>query len=52
MAAVIPVVQGAALVSINPGDQAVNVLDFTVSDDNKFYQKAIRGLDEVRSHPW
>jgi hypothetical protein len=31
---------------INPGDQGVNVLDFTHVDDIKFYQKAIEGLDK------
>lgn len=43
MAAQVPV---PPLIAINLGDQSVNVLDFTVADDNKFYQKTIKGLDE------
>jgi hypothetical protein len=43
MAAAVP---PAAAIFINPGDQGVNVLDFTRADDIKFYQKAIKGLDE------
>jgi hypothetical protein len=35
------------MAAIHPGEQGVLPLDFTQNDDMKFYQKAIKGLDEA-----
>jgi hypothetical protein len=35
-----------AAVSLNPGDDALAVLDFTVTDDSKFYHRATTGLPD------
>jgi hypothetical protein len=42
MAANIPIVPAL----LNPGARAANILDCTVSDDGKFYHKAVKGLDD------
>jgi hypothetical protein len=34
------------MAAINPGDLAIAALDFNNAEDNKFYQKAIKGMDE------